>query len=489
MEDGVISRRELLVAASALLGLSPVRAQRAPDDAAHLLLRRLSYSVRPEELARLRAFGTEQYLAEQLAPEQLDDSVCEARLKPLGLLQLDRHALYRLQNAQARAERTSIEAFLIRAVYSRRQLLERMVDFWTDHFNVPLNFDSSIDVLLFQRTLRQHALGKFSALLLAVSQSPAMLWYLDNATSSKEAPNQNYARELLELHTLGVDGGYSEADVHEVARAFTGWTVHNRSATGFYFNEAAHDTDEKLVLGHRLPAGRGIEDGLHVLRILVEHPATARFVCSKLCVKFVSDTPPQPLVDELVVAWQASQRDMRAVLRALFLSPHFYHSSAPKFRRPLEFLVASLRATGTELLEYWELRDLLIALGQPPYGWNPPDGYPLTASAWMNTSGLLARWNAAMRLTHGAHSDAEGSRSARSQLHRRVAAVATVGELVAAVANDVFARQLSASEAAPFIAYAADGAGADEPVTPFLLGRKLASLYGLMLASPAFQWI
>jgi uncharacterized protein (DUF1800 family) len=337
--------------------------------------------------------------------------------------------------------------------------------------------------------IRRHALGKFRDLLFATARSPAMLYYLDNASNVAGHPNENYARELLELHTLGVDGGYTEADVKEVARAFTGWTVHDGTADGFYFDPSAHDQEPKTLLGHQLPAGRGIEDGLHVLSILANHPTTARFLCRKLCVRFVHDTPPQSLVDGLAAVWQQSGGDLRVVLRHLFEAPEFLAGAGQKLRRPLDFLIGCLRATGAAATSYWALEEILGDLGQRPYGWFPPNGYPDAAGAWLSTSGLLARWNTAMQLTHSAYSDAgESGWGLKADLRARIGDPATVGELVDMVAAEVFGVPLGEAQRQPFVEFASDGAGATIPVTPLLLGGKLASLFGIMLASPLYQW-
>ena len=232
-----------------------------------------------------------------------------------------------------------------------------------------------------------------------------------------------------------------------------------------------------------------MEDGVEVLNLLAAHEATARFVCRKLCVRFVSDAPPQELVEELAKVWLESDGDIKTVLRALFTSQDFYAAKSQKLRRPFEFYVASLRATGNEFTKIWPQKQMLEELAQLPYGWEPPDGYPDVAGAWLSSSGLLARWNIAMRLTNGAASEEKKSWDVLSKLHERIPEVATVNELVNEVSKQVFGYVLTEEELEPFIHYASDAAGGAEPATTFLRARKLSSLYGLMLASPAFQWI
>ncbi|MBI5668569.1 MAG: DUF1800 domain-containing protein [Chloroflexi bacterium] len=451
------------------------------------LLNRITYGVRPQDSERAAALGIEAYLDEQLNPERIDDSAMDARLLELPILNMDRYAASLLPEREYRTYKALMAGMVWRAVYSERQLLERMAEFWTDHFNIPSD-ELGVELVTFQRQIRQHALGNFRDLLFASAQSPAVLYYLDNYLNNAEHPNENYARELMELHTLGVDGGYTERDVKEVARAFTGWTVHDGTDTGFYFDPSTHDTGKKNVLGHPLPADRGIEDGLHVLSILTNHPATARYLCYKLCVRFVSDDPPSSLVDSAAAIWTANRGAIKPVLRHILLSAEFQTSAGQKLRRPLDFFIGVLRATGTEIHDFYTMENLLLELAQPPFGWHPPDGYPDKAGAWMSSAGLLARWNVAMMLTHGAYSDLELQKTMTAHLHEYVGSAATVGELVDRAAARVFGGRIPDAARAAFIAFAADGGESVTPVTPLLLSRKLGTLYGLMLASPLYQW-
>ncbi|MCB9434748.1 MAG: DUF1800 domain-containing protein [Ardenticatenaceae bacterium] len=457
-------------------------------DPIHHLLNRISWGPRPGEVAQAQAVGYAATLESQLDPDSIDDSEAEARLADIPILHLSRHDIYRLEN-DYRVWQMLLRGMIARAVTSRRQLLERMVEFWSDHFNISAEGFAN-EYVAFQRdVVRPHALGSFRDLLIETAKSPAMLQYLDNYVNLAEHPNENYARELLELHTLGVDGGYTETDVKEVARAFTGWTVANKTRTGFYFEPYNHDTGMKRVLGHTLPTDRGIEDGLQVLSILASHPSTAVFLSRKLCVRFVSDNPPDSLVAAVTAVWQQTQGDIKAVLRAIFLSDEFLQSAGQKLRRPLDFFIGALRATGTEIRYQWLLEEMLNELGQPPYGWHPPNGYPDVAGAWSSSGGLLARWNVAMRLTHGAYSDSQDfGYGLATPLRERIGEPQTAGELVDAVAAQVFGVPLAGSDRAAFVEYVAEGGGEETAVSPRLLGRKLGSLYGLMLASPQYQW-
>lgn len=456
------------------------------DNQALHLLNRITWSARPDELARVNDIGIEAYLDEQLNPNLADDDLPEY-LKDLAIFKVERRDAYALDDSEWRFYKAMTIAALRRATYSPHQLLERMTEFWTDHFNINADdSDHNPDLAILHNTFRQNALGNFRDLLMASAKSVAMLDYLDNFVNSKDAPNENYARELMELHTLGVDGGYTEADIKEVARAFTGWTIHNGTRTGFYFDANDHDMNGKSVLGHTLPANRGIEDGLHVLNIVANHPATAKFICRKLCIRFVSDNPPPTLVDGMTQVWQDTRGEIKPVLRHLFLSDEFKESVGEKFRRPFDFLVGVLRATGTEFEDQWTLQQTFLDLGQTPFSWHAPDGYPDTAAAWISTGGMLSRWNVAMQLTHGAYSDPE--RSLNTQIFERIGKPKTVDELVDAVSEQVFGAKMSADAKAPFVDFTADGGNAATPVTAKLIAQKLGSLYGLMLASPLFQW-
>lgn len=464
---------------------APSTNQVVTDPVVHLL-NRISYGPRPESVERARQMGVEAYLDEQLNPDSIDDSAADARLADLPILFMNRRDALRMENREYRAYMALTEGAIVRAVHTERQLLERMVEFWTDHFNIPSDELGPDLQVMHREVIRKNALGSFRDLLFGTAQSPAMLSYLDNYLNVAEHPNENYAREIMELHSLGVDGGYTETDVKEVARAFTGWTIQDSTETGFYFDPEVHDTGEKQILGHNLPADRGIEDGLHVLSILSNHPSTAAFMCRKLCIRFVSDNPPQSLLESATNVWMQTSGDIKSVLRHIFLAPEFYESAGQKLRRPLDFFIGALRATGTAFRDYYVMEGMVQDLAQVPYGWHPPDGYPDVAGAWMNSGGLLARWNTAMSLTHSAYSEQDSG--LLPHLHERIGTPATVGELVDAVSRQVFGVSLPDDSRAPFIAYTADGGGADTPVTPHVLAQKLGTLYGLMLASPLYQW-
>ncbi|MGI8838395.1 MAG: DUF1800 domain-containing protein [Pyrinomonadaceae bacterium] len=385
---------------------------------------------------------------------------------------------YYAQNGLQLPQRITAElqaSRILRAVYSERQLQEVMVDFWSNHFNVfaGKGADRWLLISYDRDTIRPNAMGNFSELLLATAQSPAMLFYLDNFQSvspnasnrpgyfgnqrpraqqnplaqlmrggaqnrpsprmtndpqqqrpqqlSRRGINENYARELMELHTLGVDGGYTQKDVQEVARCFTGWTILaprgaaaatqamtngpraemlRENAGRFFFNPRVHDDGEKVVLGQKIPAGGGIKDGLRVLDILAHQPATAKFIATKLVRYFVSDNPPTALVNRVAATFSKSNGDIRETLRAIFFSPEFNSPDAyrAKVKRPFELAISAIRTLGGETNGGPALHQWIARMGEPLYGFQTPNGYSDAAESWVNTGGLLERLNFGLTL-------------------------------------------------------------------------------------------
>ncbi|GLC27051.1 hypothetical protein rosag_35640 [Roseisolibacter agri] len=329
-------------------------------------------------------------------------------------------------------------ARVARAVASERQLQEVMVDFWANHFSIFAGKDRvRYHLPQYEATLRAHALGSFRELLGAVAKSPAMLQYLDNFQSVADSTrptagrrpqplnarqrarlaernpeaaqrleqlmarrprglNENYARELLELHTLGVDGGYTQQDVIEVARALTGWSLQAPAqGGGFVFRPQVHDAGEKTILGQPFPAGRGIEDGEQVLDLVARHPSTARFIARKLAVRFVSDSPPPALVARAAETFRRTDGDIRATLETIVQSPEFFSRAAyrAKVKSPFELVVSAARALGAQPDTTPRTAQLIARLGQPIFGHQAPDGWPETGREWMNTGAILNRIN------------------------------------------------------------------------------------------------
>jgi uncharacterized protein (DUF1800 family) len=320
------------------------------------------------------------------------------------------------------------EAKLLRATLSERQLQEVLVDFWFNHFNVFAGKGATRNYLTeYEReAIRPYVLGNFRDMLEATAKSPAMLFYLDNWQNTdasepqmtqmtqngrrRQPPvpqgrrstglNENYARELMELHTLGVDGGYTQDDIVNVARAFTGWTIQPRQGTGTRFVTRLHDDKAKKVLGHTIKAGGGENDVDQVLDILAAHPSTARRIATKLAVRFVSDTPPASLVDRAAARFTATKGDLREVVRAIITSPEFFAPDAyrAKVKTPLEFVASALRATGAEVRSALPLARELREMGMPLYFCQPPTGYDDTATTWVSAGALVSRMNFAVAL-------------------------------------------------------------------------------------------
>ncbi len=466
-------------------GVHPVyAAEQAP--AVHVL-NRLTWGIRSDDLARIEALSIEGYLDWQLNPDSIDDPLIDEFLAAHPVLTASPQEIARAQNEDyGSVHDLALWHRLYRAIYSERQLYELMVEFWTDHFNIPIADLVTEKVVDDREVIRRHALGRFRDLLLASAQSPAMLYYLNNASNEKEHPNENYARELMELHTLGVDGGYTEQDVKAVARILTGWTVND--ATGFVFDRDRHDDGEKTALGTVFPAGRGIEEGLQLLDMLAAHPSTAHFIATKLCRRFVSDQPPAGLIDSAAQVFLASDGDLRQVMRHILMSNEFMQSPNQKLRRPLDVLVAILRVLrpGLDVGDpnipvFW----FLEPMGQLPFYWHPPDGYPDHAAAWISTNGLLNRWNAAMLLPLASDGWYE---NITLDLNAVIPPTATVGELVDTASRLVLAGDLVPEDREHLIYYLSDYGDPNQPAGDALRAERLASLVGLLMASPYFQW-
>jgi uncharacterized protein (DUF1800 family) len=331
------------------------------------------------------------------------------------------------------------QAKLLRDIYSDRQLDEVMTDFWYNHFNVFVGKgpDHYMITAYERDVIRPHALGKFKDLLIATAKSPAMLFYLDNwqsigpnsdialygpggmrvrrdrygrkfpvrqrAAKNRSGLNENYAREVMELHTLGVDGGYNQKDVTELAKVLTGWGIEQPQRGGdFKFNERAHEPGAKYVLGHKI-GEHGEKEGVEMLEILAHHPSTAKFISRKLAMRFVSDNPPQSLIDKMAETFHKKDGDIREVLKTMFNAPEFWSTDAyrAKVKTPLEFVASSVRASGVDIQNALPLVQFLNRMGMPLYGMQPPTGYSMKADAWVNSSALLNRMNFALQLGSG----------------------------------------------------------------------------------------
>ena len=436
---GILTGSWRVPIAAALVFLSASAAASTDSQALHLL-NRLAFGPRPGDVERVEAMGVDAYIDQQLHPDSipLPNELQQAlaaydtlkltptelferygpperkpgqNLTPAELKTLNEHA--RMVTEQA------MDARLLRAVSSPRQLQEVMINFWFNHFNV---FDrkglDGIWIGAYERdAIRPYALGRFRDLLGATARNPAMLFYLDNWLNSEpgtphakkrfEGINENYARELMELHTLGVDGGYSQQDVTTLAHILTGWGLCPRRGRhadpgAFCFDAQRHDTADQTFLGKPVH-GSDTREVEYVLDILADSPATARHVSYQLAQYFVADDPPPALVERMAERWQKSGGDIAQVLDELFQSPEFWSAgnNGNKFKTPYEYVISAVRADGVAVNNFKPLIGNLRQLGMPLYGCLTPDGYKNTQDAWLNPDGMTLRLSFATALGRG----------------------------------------------------------------------------------------
>jgi len=475
------------------------------------------------ETQRKRPF---ELIADHPDPQEIQQRLAQARraVSPVAFDATDSLMMRRAQQTAQQLGGQIPAARLVRAVASERQLQEVLTDFWENHFSVFLGKSPNrYSMVEYDRdVIRPHALGKFRDLLGAVAKSPQMLFYLDNWQSSVDSlhpnideeriearrmantsdpvaqrfatlprrrgrgVNENYARELMELHTLGVDGGYTQKDVQEVARALTGWTIEAPNLGGeFVFRPELHDAGEKSVLGHTLPAGRGVQDGEDVLDILSRAPATAHFISMKLARHFVSDDPPPALVDRCASEFSKTDGDIRSTVRCIVTSPEFFSRSAfrAKVKTPFELVASTLRALGAQPDTTPRSAQVVGQLGQPIFGRLTPDGWPDRGDAWMNSGAILNRINFGLRAAAGQLPGVrlatwpDAQRLRPLPLPQQVDGV--IDALLGGSASPETREALSSGES-PILA-----AAPNRPPAPQLTG--LAAIVGLALGSPEFQ--
>ena len=401
-------------------------------------LNRISYGVTADARKTVKVKGWKSVLAQQLNYQSIDDSELENFLSDnLQTLNLSSAEIINNDQLRQQAARDLIIATILRRIFSPRQLYERMVEFWSDHFNVSIR-DGIVQFLKTaedREVIRPNAMGRFRDILHANAKSPAMLYYLDNYSNTSTGPNENYARELMELHTLGVDGGYTENDVIEVARCFTGWTI-SRRTVDFIFSPFTHDYDEKFVLGESIPAGGGLVDAEQVLDILADHPSTARFICTKLARRFVSDDPNDKLVNAMTDTFSATDGDISAVLDTMFQHNLFWKAKDQKFKRPQDLLISTMRHLGFQVEEnvLRLVAERLEVLGQQVFSWPSPDGYPDVAGYWTNTGALITRWNTA---------SAAAFAMDEAELEERLNGARSPNRIISAMAQNVIQRTIS----------------------------------------------
>ncbi|HSK78432.1 MAG TPA: DUF1800 domain-containing protein [Thermoanaerobaculia bacterium] len=438
------------------------------------LVQRITLGATQADVARAGALGYQGYLQEQLAPETLDASLLEQEIaRTLPSVAMPAAAIHAGYSDRFQVPIYELMiATLLRATLSPRQLFESLAAFWTDHFNIDIlgEYGWYLKPVDDREVIRRHAMGRFPDLLRASAKSPAMVFYLTNDTNHKDHPNENYARELMELHTLGADNGYTQEDVREVARCFTGWTwVQEGDARGtFRFDAASHDTGQKVVLGRVIPAGGGVEDGEAVLALLAAHPNTARTLSRKLLRWFWGYEPPHGSVDQVAAVYLRTGGNIRRMLRTIF-TPAWMESATPKLKRPFHLAVSALRALGAEITDPYALLKELQAMGHLPFTWSPPNGYPDTRAYWSGL--LLPRWSFAARVVGEA---ASGVRIDLSDLSPGLSPSALVRQIDRKVANGT----LSEPTREAIRTFLRSG-----PRTP----ARIREAVGLALASPEFQ--
>jgi len=375
------------------------------QDVVHLLSR-IAFGERPGQIEHVQSIGVDKYLDQQLHPERIDESAAEKRLEGIASIHMSAPALVEIRPPQQILQDLQAQK-IVRAVHSERQLQEVMTDFWFNHFNVfwRKNADRWFTTGYEMNAIRPHVLGKFRDLLMATAKSPAMLVYLDNHVSSSiRGINENYARELMELHTLGVDGGYTQKDVQEVARALTGWTIAGPRRGpvfgAFMFRVRMHDDGDKTVLGHKIHAG-GIHDGETVIDILSKHPGTARFISTKLVRRFVDDHPPENLVRHVAEVYRRSDGDIREMMHAIVVSKEFNSPDAvrAKTKTPFEYAVSAIRSLDGMTDGARPLAQAIARMGQPLYQCQPPTGYPDRGDYWMSNGAIIERLNFAVAVS------------------------------------------------------------------------------------------
>lgn len=446
----------------------------AYDSALSKLVRRITNGVTPDEMTLARKLGFTGYLNYQLNWQKIDDGAVEAFVAATYPYSLqDSAQLYPLDAGTVQQQ--FVNATLYRAAFSKRQLRERMAEFFSDHFNIEYATVDYMKVQDERDVPRKHALGRFPDMVRASARSPAMLEYLDNTRNRRNNINENYARELMELHTVGVDGGYTQTDVRELSRCLTGWTMASRGVA-FSFDPNGHDWGQKVVMGQVIPAqpsnsGQlGLTDGNMMIDYLVAHPNTARYLSRKMLRWLLRYDPSDAQVQAVASVYSSTQGDIPSMIRAI-LTPENLLAAPPKYRRPYSFILACLRGTNPQILRLQNVTGTwLRAVGQSLFAWGPPDGYPDTAEYW--SGGALPRWNFAQYL-------ATNTADVPVDINRFLGTNTPAG-LVDALNTSLFAGEMPDALRAQLLSYAQGGT--------FNATRARETL-ALAMSSATFQWI
>jgi uncharacterized protein (DUF1800 family) len=444
-----------------------------------LALQRLTFGPRVEERARFAEIGLQAWIEEQLAFDSINDFDCEIQLASFKTLKMKANELEAISNElfenynREKVPNELRQATLLRQLYSKRQLYEVMVEFWNDHFNIYTEKGNCfyLKTVDDREVIRKHALGSFRDLVWASAHSPAMMIYLDNQANEKGAPNENYARELMELHTLGVNGGYTQQDVMELARCLTGWNVKEHFWLGdFVFKKDLHDTGTKKILGMTIN-NSGIKEAEQVIEMLVAHPSAARFISTKLARRFLADEPPQEILEKAAQTFLDTKGDIKSVLRVILLDG--LPLALPKYKRPANFVLSALRMLNAETNAV-ALHDHLLRMGQSYFNWPTPDGYPDRSIAWQGN--LMPRWQFAFELIRG---EIKGTKTGLKTL-MDVSLADSLQDELDSVSSLLLGAPLASLTRDQLIASVRSAGATDE--------ETLQIVTAGLLASPAFQW-
>lgn len=500
-----------------------------------IALNRMGFGLRPGDLAAFNTLGATPeacltaYIEQQLYPETIDDSACDAVIGSYGFTTLGKSQAQlwadhvkkpnlpygeRLQPV----EETRKVAFL-RALHSRRQLNEVLADHWHNHFNIFGwdNWTAPMFVHYDRDVIRANMLGNFRTMLEAVATSPAMLYYLDNQSNSGGNPNENYARELFELHAMGAEnyfgvvpliinnGNYEhpapkdsngkpllyiDDDVYGATTCFTGWRV-NEDTGLFAFDANAHFPYQKLVLGRLIPAAQGIKDGRDVLDILARHAMAARYICRRLCRRLIHDNPPERVVQaaaDVFLANLDAPDQLRQVTRTILLSPEFRTTWGEKIKRPFEYVVSLLRAAEADFIPdngfFWTYE----AMGQPLFAWSPPNGYPDDKATWSSTMPLLQRWRVCNSLIEWRYGGDGPNKDDYRLNFVTPAGIKTPNAVVDYWADRILGQPLPDSERQPIVDFMANGRNPNFALPDKELTDRLRYMIALIFMAPSFQW-
>lgn len=473
-------------AMQALAAPAEVAQAQATSDATFRALNRLTMGTRPGQVEAVKKMGLSNWIAQQMDFEKIDDSASEKRLGDYPTLDMTAQEIYALKGvAEGDAVRELDSATVMRSIYSARELNEVVVNFWSEHLSIwhQKERDRVLKTIDDREVIRKYAFSKYRDLLGASAKSPAMLEYLDNAESNAKHPNENYAREVMELHTITI-GQYTEDDVKEVARCFTGWTIANArdpQPGSFKFDPRIHDNKAKTVLGKVIPAGGGLQDGETVLDILAAHPGTAELIANKLARRFISDTPPDSAVQAGKAAFLKSGGDTKAVLNALFATPEFTNA-APKYKRPYEYLVSLFRALDVQIEKLNPgVLQVLRNMGHLPFDWITPDGYSDFSENW--ESNMLGRWNLAI---NAVSNKIPGVKVDLNKIAASQNVKIEPDAVIAYFAQHLYGRAMTRPESDAILGYL-NRAGKPNLTTD--AGRRtINEAIALMFAAPAFQF-